>query len=198
MTSYLSVDIETTGLPSNPNTRMISIGIVLTDEKENTIQSYYSLVRPDNFQWSETGPVFEAHKITNEMAQTQGKDICDIFNDIRPLLEKATHIVGYNIEQCDSIVLSREFLTYGQQDLWNLFHSKPHICVMKMFRFSNRKTTKKYKLDICFESCLNIPRAEERKHNALCDAEDTIKCFFIMKNDQVSVNTEPAFITMTV
>lgn len=209
-TFYLSVDIETTGFPRGSRTdftstdivddaRMIAIGIVLADEKENIIQTYHNLVKPDNFTWIDT-PIdetnirkpcaFDTHGITNHMAQTQGVDITRIFNDIKPFLEQATHILGYNIKSCDSIILSREFIRYGRQDLFDLFHSKPRIDVMEMFKtVPNRADTKKFNLNICFEYCMTIPRPPERMHNALHDAEDTMRCFFILKN---LTNTQPS------
>lgn len=111
---YLFFDTETTGL--NPlNDRLLSIGMVLTDERGKVLMQHYFLIKPTGFTINETSEAFRINQISNNMVNEDGKNIFFVMTVIDQILNKykPLTLVAHNIEfdlafmisECDRIHL---------------------------------------------------------------------------------------------
>ena len=118
----LFIDLETTGLPKTngfnsyydytdfdkyDSSRIIEVGIIMTDDEGNTIKEYSSLAKPDNF----TGlkPIItQLTGITDDDINSQGKPIYEVLAETRHFFEDPDTklIISYNIGFDLNILLS--------------------------------------------------------------------------------------------
>jgi len=109
----LFIDLETTGLPKTKgfnsyydytdfdkydSSRIIEVGIIMTDDEGNTIKEYSSLAKPENF----TGlkPIItQLTGITDDDINSQGKPIYEVLAETRHYFEDTDTklIISYNI-----------------------------------------------------------------------------------------------------
>jgi len=118
----LFIDLETTGLPKTKgfnsyydytdlekydSSRIIEIGLILTDKEGVVIEEYSSMVKPDNF----TGlkPIItQITGITDDDINSQGKSTYEVLAETRKYFEiyEADIIISYNIGFDLNILLS--------------------------------------------------------------------------------------------
>ena len=182
----LFFDTETTGVPKNWNApvsnienwpRLIQIAWQLYDEDGKLIESYDSIIKPDNF----VIPIeaTKIHGITTEKAYKEGKDLELILENFKSKLNISKLLVAHNIS-FDEKILGAEF--------YRLFNSNP---LEKIPNFC----TMKHSTNICkLEGSYGYkwPKLEElyyflfktrfnNAHDAKVDIQATAECYFEMK-----------------
>ena len=101
----LFFDLETTGLPLQVSydnwyppedidkyetSRIIEIGIILVDKGE-IIETYNSIIKPDTFIKLDPN-ITKLTGITDDKIKEEGKNIKDVFKEIKPLFKKTDSI----------------------------------------------------------------------------------------------------------
>jgi DNA polymerase III epsilon subunit-like protein len=117
--NYLFFDVETTGLPIDwkaPTSdlenwpRIVEIAWILSDENGNELEVFSSILKNDNF--SIPIDASKIHQITDEIANTKGRERIEVFKQFADVISKAQTLVAHNIE-FDFKVLHSEFIRYG-------------------------------------------------------------------------------------
>ena len=140
----LFFDLETTGLPKQIDfdtwyppkdvekyneSRIIEIGILLV-HKGKIIETYNSLVKPENFI-SLKPIITKITGITDEDILNEGKGLSEVINDIQPILDKATVINSYNINFDYNILLSELYRKEDKITIKKLM-DKNKECTLKL------------------------------------------------------------------
>lgn len=116
---YLIYDTETTGLPrdySAPITdtdnwpRVVQIAWQLHDKTGKLIENDSFIVKPDGFDIPFNS--VKIHGITTEKALKEGKNLGEVLQAFREVLQKTKVIVGHNI-QFDQNIVGSEFVRMG-------------------------------------------------------------------------------------
>jgi DNA polymerase III epsilon subunit-like protein len=190
----LFFDLETTGLPIResfnvyPNykelkyydsSRVISLAFYLYDDKQHLLSKSYNIIYPD-FEVKNS----EIHKITENIAKTEGIRWNDIIEVIDTYISKADFLVGHNVD-FDINVLASELFRRNYPQLADKLLKKKKVCTMTIGKNITRinngyKEFKFPKLSELYQHLFN----EEMKdaHNAAADVENTIKCYFRMNS----------------
>ena len=192
----LFFDVETTGLPTRGATcydldaysgaRIVSIAWVLRSKYEIMSQHYHIIRQEDTSD--PLGASF-VHGINRSMTQKFGKDLPGVLKDFVSDVVSSETIIAHNLD-FDSKVVGSELYRLGLDPSTFLKH-KSH-CTMKSNtdlvkkQFENsRKTYKWPKLSELYQFCFH----EEMKgaHNALIDVENTVKCFYFVRDNIVDL-----------
>lgn len=175
----LFVDTETSGLPGNSRSnkfpepfdlkkydcsRMVQIGIIVTDEKLNIIHKYSSIVKPNNFIIPEV--VIKIHGIDNIRANQEGKEISEIWKEILPLISECKEFIAHNVMFDYNIIMS-ELLRDNQYEFISLLSSMKRTCTKVM---GKGKSLSKLYESLFSESWI-------QKHDALDDCEACYECY---------------------
>lgn len=195
----LFFDVETTGLPSRGATcydldaysgaRIVSIAWVLRSKYE-VVSQHYHIIRQEDSNSDPLGASF-VHGINRSMTQKFGKDLSCVLKDFVSDMESSETVVAHNFD-FDSKVVGSELYRLGLDPSRFLKH-KSH-CTMKsntdlvkkqFENFENSKTYKWPKLSELYQFCFH----EEMKgaHNALVDVENTVKCFYFVRDNIVDL-----------
>lgn len=191
----LFFDVETTGLPTRGATcydlnaysraRIVSIAWVLCSKYEVVSQHYHIIRQEDS-----TDPIGASfvHGINRSMTQKFGKDLSSVLEDFISDVESSETVVAHNFD-FDSKVVGSELYRLGLDPSRFLRH-RSH-CTMKSNtdlvkkQFKKSKMYKWPKLSELYQFCFH----EEMKgaHNALVDVENTVKCFYFVRDNIVDL-----------
>ena len=185
---YLFLDAETTGLPNNYNApssdvenwpRLVQIAWILTDQNGNRVNIRNFIIKPEDF----TIPIASSniHGITTQKAKEEGTLIKEVLAVFLMDFNKATYIVGHNVE-FDKKIVGAELVRLGMRDVLD---TKISYCTMQA------------SIDLCkipssYGYGYNFPKLQELykklfgtefddAHNAMSDIEATEKCFWELK-----------------
>ena len=188
---YLFFDTETSGLPRNYQAplddfsnwpRLVQLAWSVYDEDGNHWESYNYIVKPEGF----IIPVEASniHRITQEKAVKEGKDIKEVLKHFLEQVNSATHIVAHNIDFDEKIVGS-ELLRINFP---NPFIKANKICTMKsstnFCQIENGRGG--YKWPNLTELHRKLFQADfPEAHDAMVDVNACAKCFFELKKKNV-------------
>lgn len=189
-TSYLFFDTETTGLPSNFNApssdinnwpRLVQLSWILTDYQGNHINTGDYIIRPVGY--SIPIDASKVHGITTNRALLEGEEICNVLDAFINDLNKASIIVGHNIE-FDKKIVGAELIRLGYDDY---LYKKKSICTMKSsIDFCAIPGKFGFKYPTLQELYFKLFNDKfEDAHNSACDIAATEKCFWEMRNRQL-------------
>jgi DNA polymerase III epsilon subunit-like protein len=150
--SYLVLDTETTGIPITKGfnkyyapseikyyncSRLIELAYIIYDKDDNIIKEFSSLVKPDNFQITNS----HIHGISQEDALTNGKLLIDVMNEFNTDLDSVDILVAHNMLFDNNILLSESY-RMNNLELVNKINSKRKDCtmligqqVMRLYKF---------------------------------------------------------------
>lgn len=188
---YLVFDTETSGIPNRINykfpnpentteydmARIIEIAYIIVNQDFEYITSYQTIIKPDF-------PILNSdiHTITNEKANTEGKDIKEVLEIIEKDFKKVDFIIAHNIDFDYNILLS-ECYRYGFKDFARSLKSKERFCTMNYFRWNKKFNAKKYpKLSEMYEYLFKS--SFEGQHRAINDCMACLMCFEKMVKDE--------------
>jgi len=206
-------DTETTGRPTNWNAadndidawpRMVEIAWIVVDDNDEKLFAKRYIIKPDNFLIPIE--VSNIHKITTEIANSEGVELEIVLDELKKDLENADLLIAHNID-FDYPILNCEFIRLNIQ---NNLSEISRFCTMKTYEVRSfcslgkdgKKWPKLSELHIkLFGS--NFVNA----HSALVDAEATARCFLELKkrgiisddiffgevNSKQQIFDEPAF-----
>lgn len=116
---YIIFDTETTGLPGNYNApvtdldnwpRLVQLAWQLHDAKGGLLSHQNHIVRPEGFTIPYNAE--KIHGISTKRAEQEGKALSDVLLLFKKDMERATFLVGHNVE-FDIKVTGAEFLRKG-------------------------------------------------------------------------------------
>jgi DNA polymerase III epsilon subunit-like protein len=188
---YLVFDTETSGIPKRVNynfpnpentseydgSRIIEIAYIIVNQDFEYIKSYQTLIKPDF-------PILNSdiHKITNEMAHSEGKDIKEVLQHIEQDFKKVDFIIAHNID-FDYNILLAECYRYDSKDFIKSLKNKERFCTMNYFRWNKKFNALKYpKLSEMYKYLFNS--SFEGQHRALNDCIACLMCFEKMVKDE--------------
>jgi DNA polymerase III epsilon subunit-like protein len=197
----LFFDIETTGLPIcnkkdkknryyppehsqyYDSSRMVSISWIIYNENGDIIKKEYHIIKPDGF--TSHPKALEVHKITNDIAESQGKPIKEVLGLLSNDCKDETTILGYNVAFDYNITLSEAY-RYHDRTLIELFHKMNVICIQKeaIEKIENLKC--RYKFYPKLEEVIRHIFKEANfttSHNALDDTFQCAKIYFYLNNE---------------
>lgn len=175
-------DLETSGLPSNPNVEILSISFFSSLFLENLQDNFYYYERKD--------PIFpipqitiDINHLTLERLQKNGTPISDIFDIILPFISDSEYIISHNIN-FDKTILITELKRHNRNDILEILNTKTFLCSMedtlhltKLLPIRNNRY--KYpKLSELYYFCFGQKLQET--HNALDDVKNLTKCLYFI------------------
>jgi len=179
---YLFLDCETTGLiPKKANwdinylkyPYIVSLSWVLYID-EDLINEQNFIVKPKGYIIPEN--TIKIHKINNEIAKKDGKNIKIVLEKLRQDLKDVDFVVGFNT-YFDTSVIKANILRYNYdiKDFISKLDKNKRIDLMRL----TQKYFKKYpKLT---ELYFKLFREKYNAHNSLSDVEATARCFFELR-----------------
>ncbi len=185
---YLIFDTETTGLPHNysaPITdlenwpRLVQIAWQLHDSTGRLLSSDNLIVKPEGFTIPFNSE--KIHGISTKRALEEGMDLALVLQRFQADVEKATILIGHNID-FDNHIVGAEFVRTGQQDLGESLLAHENIDtseVSKEFcqlRGGVGGKLKSPRLIELYEKLFGEPFDDA--HDAAYDVDATSKCFF--------------------
>lgn len=185
---YLFFDTETTGTPKNhkaPSSdienwpRLVQLAWILSDQNGNRINTGNYIIKPEDF----VIPVASSnvHGITTQKAKENGVLIKLALDNFLKVFNKASCVVGHNVE-FDKKIVGAELVRLGMKDILD---TKFSYCTMQT------------SIDLCkipssYAYGYKYPKLQELHkklfgnefddaHNAMSDIEATEKCFWELK-----------------
>ncbi len=189
---YLIFDTETTGLPHNKSApvedldnwpRLVQLAWQLHDLKGNLISQGNKIVKPEGFTIPFNAE--KVHGISTDRALEVGSDLKEVLDQFAQDIQRASTLVGHNIE-FDNKILGAEFLRTDQE---NLLEGIP-------FTDTSVETVNFCKLEGGIGGRLKQPRLGELyeilfeepiqdAHDAAYDVDATAKAFFELLKKRV-------------
>ena len=181
--SFIALDTETTGIPTSrakPTTknlhhydscRMVSIAIVEFNGLGQEVDTWHTIIYPDNFKVDAT----HVHGITQEQAEKEGKHFLDIYHMLVGMLYMCPDVVGHNL-QFDLNVIRAEMIRRGLED--NILDHINPICTLKLYR---QIFLKPIKLEVLYKGLFG--KDLDGAHDALNDARAAGEVYPLLKND---------------
>lgn len=181
-------DTETTGTPldfkaPSSNTtnwpRLVQLAWILSDNLGNRVNTDNLIIKPNGFVIPTAAS--SIHGITTQKAIVEGEPIQEAIDRFISDFNKATYIVGHNVE-FDKKIVGAEMIRLGMKDVMD---EKPSYCTMlSTINFCaipsyNRFDFKYPKLQELFE--ILFDEEYDNAHNAMSDVEATEKCFWELK-----------------
>ncbi len=181
---FLVFDTETTGLPQNFNAplsdsnnwpRMVQIAWQLHDEDGTLLENQDYIIKPEGYDipFSST----KIHGITTKMAQEEGRDLKEVLEEFKQVMQKAKFGVGQNVE-FDYNIIGAEFfrkeIENGLQELpkSDTMHFATEFCAIP----SGKGRFKAPKLEEIYEKLYG--KKFDEAHNAAADVNATAQVFF--------------------
>lgn len=195
---FLIFDTETTGLPKNFKApisdtnnwpRCVQIAWQLHDQWGNLIEHNDFIIIPDGYNIPYEAE--KVHGISTLLAQKQGVELKLVLEKFNQVIEKASFIVGQNID-FDINVIGSEF--YRMQIETHLLQ-KPLLdtCTETTANLCQIPGGKggKFKLPTLTELYQHLFQSQfEEAHNATADVEATARCFFELIRNEVFTQNE--------
>jgi DNA polymerase-3 subunit alpha len=180
------LDTETTGLPTKlgsvfcgppaqidlyNSARLVELAyIVIDSDTKVEIKRHSVLVKP-----TFTIPNAEFHGITQDLAERDGLDLCEVLAALHADLQMCTFLVAHNVE-FDTHILRSECYRAGAIALAELIESRTLQCTMKMGTIPWGKWPKLSELHT--RLCPGPPIVQS--HRALGDTELCLDCYRIL------------------
>jgi len=194
MVKIIFFDTETTGLPKNKKINALESSNNWPDlvsicwmvfENDTFIRKEYHIIRPNGFIIPEV--VIAIHKITNEIALSEGKPLSDVLSLFKYDIEDAYLIVAHNLH-FDKNVIFHAFkwrLGIDPTPFWSkdsefcsAKESKDEVKIfVSLFSKPNKPYYKFPKLDELYYDTFKSP-APDNAHNADRDVDVLQKIFF--------------------
>lgn len=178
----LFFDTETTGLVNwkvpfdEQPERMVQLGMILTDDKLNTIHEVGLIIKPEGYLIPPF--VSNIHGITNEMANNCGVPVyiaLDLFSRFK---QQSSEIIGHNIK-FDKAIVASEFLRKSSK-----WEDKPEYCTMlestHICQLTGTRGYKWPKLSEAYQYFFN--ETLEDAHDALTDVRATVRIYKELMN----------------
>ena len=194
----LFFDVETTGLPTRgapcfdlnayKDARIVSIAWVLRSKHEILSGCYRIIRQADTHSDSEPLGGSYIHGINRSITQKFGKDLTSVLKEFLLDVALSDKIVAHNMD-FDSSVVGSELYRQGFDPSQFLNH-KRH-CTMKSTTdlvkktFKNSTAYKWPKLSELYDFCFHEQMKDA--HNALADVENTIKCYYFVRDNVVNL-----------
>jgi DNA polymerase III epsilon subunit-like protein len=184
----LFLDIETTGLPEQPNkniyynykdcdkydkSRVIQFCMQLYDDERRLVSELYEYIKVD-FEIPEDS--IKIHKITNRDCEEMGKKFGDIYSRMYYLLQNTKIIIGHNIN-FDVSVLASELYRNRLESLASMLFYKKRFCTMKE---ASNYGIKKYRPRLMELYNILFNKDFEGAHDAKSDVIACKECFYKM------------------
>ena len=187
----LFIDLETTGLPKTKGfnnwyhytdldkyepSRIIEIGLIVTDDEGNKIKEYSSLVKPTGF--TSLKPIItQLTGIVDEDINQRGLPIEEVFNVLNEYLVGVDTIIAYNIG-FDMNVLLSELTRISDLVTINKINCIDHECAMELSK-SVLNLDRYKKLCNLYTELFQKPSNQD--HRALADTELCKDVYFELK-----------------
>ena len=187
----LFIDLETTGLPKTKGfrdwydykeldkyepSRIIEVGLIVTEDNGNITSEYSSLVKPENFSGLE--PIItKITGITNSNINSKGKTIREVLDILKIHLYDIDTIISYNIGFDMNILLS-ELHRINDKEMIDMINSINHECSMELSK-QVLKLDKFPKLCNLYKDLFN--RDPNQEHRALSDTHICKDVYFELK-----------------
>lgn len=186
--TYMFFDTETTGVPDDYNApaskidnwpRLLQLSWIIATENGETLSTKDYIIKPNGF--SIPAESISIHGITNEFAQENGIQLCEVLDDFILDLSKVSLIVGHNVS-FDKKIVGAELIRLGREDIISKFNS---FCTMKSTKNLCR-IPGRYGIDYKYPKLQELYYALFKKqfdgaHNSLSDIKATVECFFELK-----------------
>lgn len=214
MSKYIAWDTETSGIPYTrspcsrdnlykwDNARIVSLAIVVFDERGCEIETQYIIARPDGFKLGEhvnpectteprlcsccdhTGAT-HVHKITNNKANMEGLPFKHIYNVFMSMVKKydIQTLVAHN-SQFDENMFISECIRYNLS--LETFHTLHKVCTIHMSKM-HFLPTKNKKLPTIYTYLFNRGFLE---HHALFDARACGEIYHQLRKHTFSVQAK--------
>lgn len=171
---YIAFDFETSGLPEGRRNvaitrdtlknfdtcRAVSLSAARFSSKGRLIDTFDSIVFPDNFQISEKS--IEVHGITQEHAEKVGRPFTEVFMDFMKFIgPRTTTLVAHNAK-FDTSVLHSEMLRYNINT--ELLDNINFVCTMQLYK---ERFFEPIKLGVLYKEIFG--EDFENAHNSLAD-----------------------------
>ena len=197
----LFIDLETTGLPKTKgfcdwydhteldkyeSSRIIEMGIVVTNNDGETIVEYSSLVKPDNFRGL-LPIITKITGITNSNINSEGIPISEVFDVLKKHLSGIDTIISYNIGFDMNILLS-ELHRINDTEMIDMINNIDHECAMELSK-QVLKLDKFPKLCNLYKDLFKKESGQE--HRALSDTNICKDVYFELKKRQEENNHPP-------
>lgn len=191
--TFLSLDLETTGLPKKPSfhnyhpytfleayddARVVQIGCALYNAGGSIVESHEWIVRPAEGVRIENGHI---HGIQHDAAVAYGADLTDIVTTLARLVRRCTRLIAHNAD-FDRHVLCAELYRNEMPGLAAEIFRKEAACTMKTgcditriprargYKYPTLAELYRFLFDESFEGA----------HTALGDAQACGRCYFAM------------------
>jgi|TARA_B100000768_G_C11229743_1_gene354520 DNA polymerase III epsilon subunit-like protein len=197
----LFIDLETTGLPKTKgfckwydyteldkyeSSRIIEMGIVITNNDGETIVEYSSLVKPNNFG-SLLPIITKITGITNSNINSEGIPIREVFDVLKKHLSGIGKIISYNIGFDMNILLS-ELHRINDTEMIDMINNIDHECAMELSK-QVLKLDKFPKLCNLYKDLFK--KESKQEHRALSDTHICKDVYFELKKRQEENNRPP-------
>jgi DNA polymerase III epsilon subunit-like protein len=200
----LILDLETTGLPTQPgwgcyypyeqlpfydSSRIVQIGILVYNQKKNSkfvLEHEFNLIiKPENFTINNAS----MHGITQKIAETKGIDFIDAIKTIADTFKYTSLLVAHNAK-FDVNILQSEMYRHKLSTELKQFTEIPVFCTSVNCTDITKivmKGSKKFKQPKLIELHKYLFNAEpnEKMHDAINDARVLARCFFELLDRQL-------------
>ncbi|UII26541.1 DNA polymerase III subunit alpha [Fulvivirga maritima] len=192
---YIVFDTETTGLPhsySAPITdlenwpRLVQLAWQLHDEKGNLLSNHNYIVKPEGFTIPYNSE--KVHGISTKRALEEGHDLKKVLDIFSEDLDKASIVVGHNIE-FDNKIVGTEYVRTSNQPKGEELQEKEKIDTSEVSKeYCNLRggiggKLKSPKLIELHEKLFGVGFGDA--HDAAYDVDATAKCFFGLITEKV-------------
>lgn len=182
---FLIFDTETTGLPLRKHApiedldnwpRVVQIAWQLHDRSGDLLEARNLIIRPDGYEIPYAAE--KVHGISTAHALKVGKPLPEVMGEFAKAIEKASFIIGHNIE-FDINITAAEFLR-AKTD--NRLLETTHVCTMELTREfcklpgGRSGSFKSPKLEELYE--ILFGEQFDMAHNASADVNATARAFF--------------------
>lgn len=171
---YLVLDTETTGI-NTTTSYIVQLSYMLVNYKFEQIEAISDyIIKIDQYI-----PNSYIHGITNKISQSKGFDLIYVFQLFMISLQKATHIICYNIK-FDIEMLITELSRLGMFHILNELNSKILVCPMRELKHLVGNPSRYSKLADTYQSIVGKPI--EHAHDSKYDVINLNEILYTMYN----------------
>ena len=190
---YLIFDTETTGLPKNFNApltdsdnwpRMVQIAWQLHAQDGTLLENQDYIIKPEGYDIPFNAT--RIHGISNKMANEEGRDLAEVLEEFKDVLQKAKVVAGHNID-FDYNIVGAEFYRKGMENVLEKIPSADTMELGTEFCQLGGGKNGRYKSPKLVELYEKLYGEQfDEAHNAAADVNATAQVFFeMMRNDLI-------------